>query len=180
MSMASAPWPAPLTAAQWRLLRMAGLRLSESGTWQQGSVLLFCMVSHQLAMLSVWALPWEPAACTSVHQLLLLALSPAGHTTSHQVHPHQCSSVVAGLLEQHWQPSAPLCRTHQHLKMPPNSMLAWHGAGHASGIVCLDIAPDGQWVVAVGLDGHSKQLMVLWRLGDLAQEGQVRLVRLTM
>ena len=65
--------------------------------------------------------------------------------------------------------------------MPPNSTLAWHAAaGHASGLVCLDIAPDGQWVVAVGLDGHSKQLMVLWRLGDLAQEGQVRLVRLTV
>ena len=46
--------------------------------------------------------------------------------------------------------------------------------------MCLDIAPDGQWVVAVGLDGHSKQLMVLWRLGDLAQEGQVRLMRLPM
>ena len=74
-----------------------------------------------------------------------------------------------------------LCRTHQHLSLPPNSGLAWHAAaGHASGIVCLDIAPDGQWVVAVGLDGHSRQLMVLWRLGDLAQEGQVRLARLTM
>ena len=32
-----------------------------SGTWQQGSVLLFCMVSHQLAMLSSWACPWGPA-----------------------------------------------------------------------------------------------------------------------
>ena len=74
-----------------------------------------------------------------------------------------------------------LCGTHQQWEVPPNSILAWHAAaGHASGIVCLDIAPDGQWVVAVGLDGHSKQLMILWRLGDLAQEGQVRLVRLTI
>ena len=72
-SVASAPWPVLQTAALWRLLRMAELPSSVSGTWQQGSVLLFCMVSHQLAVLSVGAClsrgllaTWEPAACTSV------------------------------------------------------------------------------------------------------------------
>ena len=65
-SMASAPWPALLMAAPWRRLRMAGLRSSVSGTWQQGNVLLFCTVSHQLARLSGLQATLDPAACTSV------------------------------------------------------------------------------------------------------------------
>ena len=39
----------------------------------------------------------EPAACTSMHSLLLLALYPATRATFHKGHPHQCSHEVVGL-----------------------------------------------------------------------------------
>ena len=47
---------------------------------------------------------------------------------------------------------------------------AWF-AGHAGGINCLDISPDGRFLVAVGLNNHSKQLLILWSIAGLV-DGQ--------
>lgn len=46
--------------------------------------------------------------------------------------------------------------------------------GHASNLVALDLSPDGRALVAVGLDSHGKQLMVLWDISDVAKTGEVR------
>ncbi len=39
--------------------------------------------------------------------------------------------------------------------------------GHAGGINCLDLSPDGRFLVAVGLNSHSKQLVILWNITGL-------------
>jgi len=39
--------------------------------------------------------------------------------------------------------------------------------GHAGGINCLDLSPDGRFLVAVGLNSHSKQLIILWNVTGL-------------
>jgi len=43
--------------------------------------------------------------------------------------------------------------------------------GHAGGINCLDLSPDGRFLVAVGLNSHSKQLVILWNVTGLV-DGQ--------
>ena len=43
--------------------------------------------------------------------------------------------------------------------------------GHAGGINCLDLSPDGRFLVAVGLNSHSKQLIILWNVTGLV-DGQ--------
>ncbi|DBA73164.1 TPA: hypothetical protein ACH3X2_010098 [Trebouxia sp. C0005] len=47
--------------------------------------------------------------------------------------------------------------------------------GHAGGINCLDLSPDGRFLVAVGLNNHSKQLVILWNVTGLVdgQKAQV-------
>lgn len=35
-------------------------------------------------------------------------------------------------------------------------------AGHASGLTALDVSPDGRALLAVGLDQHARQCVVLW------------------
>ncbi len=44
-------------------------------------------------------------------------------------------------------------------------------AGHAGGINCLDLSLDGRFLVAVGLNSHSKQLVILWNVTGLV-DGQ--------
>ena len=46
-------------------------------------------------------------------------------------------------------------------------------AGHASGINCLDVSPDGRFLVAVGLNSHSKQLVILWNIAGLVDGHKV-------
>ena len=45
--------------------------------------------------------------------------------------------------------------------------------GHAGGINCLDLSPDGRFLVAVGLNSHSKQLMILWNVTGLVDGHKV-------
>ena len=46
-------------------------------------------------------------------------------------------------------------------------------AGHASGLACLDVSADGQCLVGVGLDSHSRQLIILWDIAQLLHGGKV-------
>ena len=46
-------------------------------------------------------------------------------------------------------------------------------AGHAGGINCLDVSPDGRFLVAVGLNKHSKQLVILWSIAGLTDGHKV-------
>ena len=46
-------------------------------------------------------------------------------------------------------------------------------AGHAGGINCLDISPDGRSLVAVGLNSYSKQLVILWSIAGLCDGHKV-------
>lgn len=46
-------------------------------------------------------------------------------------------------------------------------------AGHAGGINCLDVSPDGRFLVAVGLNNHSKQLVILWSIAGLVDGHKV-------
>lgn len=39
--------------------------------------------------------------------------------------------------------------------------------GHAGGINCLDVSADGRFLVAVGLNNQSKQLVILWSIAGL-------------
>lgn len=40
---------------------------------------------------------------------------------------------------------------------------------HASGMTALDISEDGRSLVAVGMDAHSKQLIVLWDITSVRE-----------
>lgn len=40
-------------------------------------------------------------------------------------------------------------------------------SAHAGGICCLDISPDARALMAVGFDGHGKQLIVVWDISSL-------------
>lgn len=46
-------------------------------------------------------------------------------------------------------------------------------AAHASGLVCVDVSPDGRALIGVGLDAQSRQLMVLWDISQLRFGGKV-------
>ena len=48
-------------------------------------------------------------------------------------------------------------------------------AGHAGGINCLDVSPDGRFLVAVGLNSHSKQLVILWSIAGLVDGRKVNI-----
>ena len=48
-------------------------------------------------------------------------------------------------------------------------------AGHAGGINCLDISPDGRCLAAVGLNSHSKQLVILWSIAGLCDGHKVNM-----
>lgn len=40
--------------------------------------------------------------------------------------------------------------------------------GHASGLVCVDVSQDGRALLAVGLDAHAKQQIMLWDISQVA------------
>lgn len=46
-------------------------------------------------------------------------------------------------------------------------------AGHASGLVALDVSADARALVAVGQDAASRQLMVLWDISGLRHGDKV-------
>ena len=46
-------------------------------------------------------------------------------------------------------------------------------AGHSGVINCLDVSPDGSFLVAVGLNNHSKQLVILWSIAGLVDGHKV-------
>ena len=46
-------------------------------------------------------------------------------------------------------------------------------AGHLGGVICLDLSVDGCFLVAVGLNSHSKQLIVLWNITTLLEGDKV-------
>lgn len=48
--------------------------------------------------------------------------------------------------------------------------------GHAGGINCLDVSPDGRFLVAVGLNSHSKQLVILWSIAGLVDGQKVIMI----
>lgn len=49
-------------------------------------------------------------------------------------------------------------------------------AGHAGGINCLDVSPDGRFLAAVGLNNHSKQLVILWSIAGLVDGQKVTMI----
>jgi hypothetical protein len=46
-------------------------------------------------------------------------------------------------------------------------------AGHASGMVAVDVSADGRALLGVGLDAQSRQLAVLWDISSLRSGGKV-------
>ncbi|KAK9823925.1 hypothetical protein WJX72_006401 [[Myrmecia] bisecta] len=48
--------------------------------------------------------------------------------------------------------------------------------GHAGGMICLDVSPDGRSLLAVGLDTHAKQQIVLWDISKVPAGQKARVV----
>lgn len=46
-------------------------------------------------------------------------------------------------------------------------------AGHAFGLLAVDVSQDGRALVGVGCDSSSRQTMVLWDISQLRYGGQV-------
>eukprot|EP00892_Ulva_mutabilis_P005258 jgi/Ulvmu1/3103/UM015_0143.1 len=47
---------------------------------------------------------------------------------------------------------------------------------HASGMTALDVSEDGRWLVGVGLDAYSKQLIVVWDISTLRENSKAPVV----
>lgn len=57
---------------------------------------------------------------------------------------------------------------------PATEQLSVPNPGHASGMIDLDISPDGACLVAVGLDSQNRQSIVIWDIKGVKQGKGVR------
>jgi WD repeat-containing protein 90 len=47
---------------------------------------------------------------------------------------------------------------------------------HASGMVCVDVSGDGRALLAVGLDSHGRQQIVLWDISEVKKTRRARVL----